>query len=259
MRISNAGLDLIKMAESYLRKQPDGSCKAYQCPAGVWTCGWGCTSGVGPNTRWTLKEATEALAREMATHEGNVLRLVKVPLTQGQFDALVSLCYNIGAGNLGKSTLLKHLNAGDFARAASHFADFKKARVTGVTSQRMGVPDGTLATLPGLVKRRAAEMALFLSDTPEADAEMPQKVEKERTKLGVGETAAKVGVPAVAAGGVGISAAKEAVEQGKQIKEIAVDAKGLLPGVPKGMAIPLFGSAAIIAVVIGVVILTRRK
>ena len=203
MKISDAGLQLIKDQEGYLAKQPDGSCRAYRCPAGVWTAGWGCTEGVTPNTQWTEAEATEALRTEMRKHEANVERLVKVALTQGQFDALVSLCYNIGAGNLGKSTLLKHLNAGDYARAASHFADFKYARVQGSTAKLYKVEPGTPVALPGLVARRAAEMALFLESAP---VEMPQKIEPAKAKVEWSTVAWKI-LPLAGAGGAGVSQA----------------------------------------------------
>jgi lysozyme len=206
MKLSTKGLDLIKSAEGYKDKQHDGSCKSYRCPAGVWTCGWGCTEGVGPNTHWTKDEATEALAREMWKHESAVLKMVVVPLHQGQFDALVSLCYNIGEGTLRKSTLLKHLNAGDYARASSHFADFKRAKVRGATARLYKVKDGTSVVLPGLVTRRAAETQLFLEAAPQE--EMPQAVEPETTKMRVGEAVKKIAVPAsLATSGAAVTAA----------------------------------------------------
>lgn len=183
MKISARGLkELIQEFEGYHSKQPDGSCRAYKCPAGVWTCGYGCTEGVNQHTQWTKDEAEAALAREMAKHEANVERLVKVPLNQGQFDAMVSLCYNIGVANLSSSSLLKHLNAGDYARAASHFADWKYSRVDDPKlAMTMKVKAGTKAVLPGLVKRRAAEAAMFLEAVP--DVGMVQRVDPPRVKV----------------------------------------------------------------------------
>jgi lysozyme len=183
VKISKRGLDeLIKPFEGFHSKQADGSCRAYKCPAGVWTCGWGCTEDVNQHTQWTVAEAEAALAREMAKHEANVERLVRVPLNQGQFDAMVSLCYNIGVGNLGSSSLLKHLNSGDYARAASHFADWKYSRVDDAKlAALMKVKRGTKAVLPGLVKRRAAEAAMFLEAVPEVG--MVQKVDPPRVKV----------------------------------------------------------------------------
>ena len=201
MKISDKGLDLIKKQEGYHTRLKDGSCKAYVCPAGVWTCGWGCTEGVTANTQWTTEEATEALRAEMGKHEGNVHKLVTVPLTQGQFDALVSLCYNIGAGNLKKSNLLRHLNSGDYARAASHFADFKYAKVKGDTARHYKVAAGTSVPLAGLVTRRAAETQLFL-EAAHVEA-MPQKVEPPTSKMTTGEAVAKVGGTTTTVAGAG--------------------------------------------------------
>ena len=88
MKLSSAGLDLIKEFEGYHERQPDGSAKAYRCPANVLTIGWGCTEGVKEGMTVTAEQATAMLATEMAKHEAAVERLVKVPLTQGQFDAV---------------------------------------------------------------------------------------------------------------------------------------------------------------------------
>jgi len=93
------------------------------------------------------KEGAEELLREdVKRFEGYVDRLVKVPLTQGQFDALVSFTYNLGPGALEKSTLLDQLNRGDYDSAAEQFGRWVKAGGK---------------TLAGLVRRRAAERALF--------------------------------------------------------------------------------------------------
>lgn len=199
MKISKRGLDeLIKQFEGYHSKQPDGSCKAYRCPAGVWTCGWGCTEGVNQHTHWSEADATEALAAEMAKHEANVEAFVKVPLLQGQFDALVSLCYNVGAGNLKSSSLLQHLNAGDYPRAASHFADWKYSRVSDPKlALVMKVTPGAKAVLPGLVRRRSAEAAMFLEAM---DEQMVQKVEPPRRKLDIKQAVVTAGGTMTAAG-----------------------------------------------------------
>ncbi len=139
MHTSQKGLDLIKSFEG-LRLS------AYKCPADVWTIGYGTTAGVKPGQTITKERAEELLRDDVKRFEGQVLRLVKVPLTQGQFDALVSFTYNLGAANLGNSTLLRLLNAGDYKGAAAQFDRWTKA----------GGKE-----LPGLVKRRAAERALF--------------------------------------------------------------------------------------------------
>lgn len=139
MQISKAGLDLIKKFEGlYL--------KAYRCPAGVPTIGYGHTAGVAMGQTITQQQADDYLRRDVRQFERAVARLVTVPLTQGQFDALVSFAFNLGEGALAQSTLLRLLNAGDYAGAAAQFDRWNKA-------------GGRV--LPGLVRRRAAERALF--------------------------------------------------------------------------------------------------
>jgi len=164
MKLSSTGLDLIKEFEGYHEKQADGSAKAYLCPAGVLTIGWGCTEGVTEGMVVTADQATAMLAAEMAKHEAAVTRLVTVPLTQGQYDALVSFSYNVGSGALGSSTLLKLLNAGDYDGARGQFAKWTKAG---------GVE------LAGLVRRRAREAEVFGGAV--ATARMPQKADAPAT------------------------------------------------------------------------------
>jgi lysozyme len=169
MKLSKTGLDLITSFEGYLKKQPDGSCKAYQCPAKVWTCGWGCTEGVTPNTHWTKEEAEKKFATELAKFEKAVDRLVKVPLNQNQYDALVSFAYNCGEGALGKSGLLRRLNKSDYAGACAEFAKWNR---------------GGGRVLRGLTRRRAAEAALFATKVPSA-VEAPEDDEDEGPVDGV--------------------------------------------------------------------------
>lgn len=150
--ISPAGLALIKNAEGWYPK-------AYKDPVGVWTIGWGTT---GPEARpgrtITKAQGEKFLAADMVEFEGYVKHYVKVPLTQYQFDALVSLCYNIGPGNFSKSPLLTLLNRKNYSGAAKQFARHVKARDR-VTNE--------WSVLPGLVKRRKAEADLFMRDPAE--------------------------------------------------------------------------------------------
>uniref|UniRef100_UPI000225FC22 lysozyme n=1 Tax=Paracoccus sp. TRP TaxID=412597 RepID=UPI000225FC22 len=94
----------------------------------------------------TKADARTILTRDLPRYEADVTRLVRVPLNENQFGALVSFTYNLGAGNLTSSTLLRKLNAGDYAGAAAEFPTWNKA-------------GGKV--LNGLVRRRAAERALF--------------------------------------------------------------------------------------------------
>ncbi|RSA38519.1 lysozyme [Enterobacter hormaechei] len=146
MQTSDKGIALIKQFEG---------CKltAYQDSVGVWTIGYGWTQPVdGKPIRagMTIKQETaeRLLKTGLVSYESDVSRLVKVGLTQGQFDALVSFTYNLGARSLSTSTLLRKINAGDYAGAADEFLCWNKA-------------GGKV--LNGLTRRREAERALFLS------------------------------------------------------------------------------------------------
>ncbi|EKM5720795.1 lysozyme [Enterobacter cloacae] len=146
MQTSDKGIALIKQFEG---------CKltAYQDSVGVWTIGYGWTQPVdGKPIRagMTIKQETaeRLLKTGLVRYESDVSRLVKVGMTQGQFDALVSFTYNLGARSLSTSTILRKLNTGDYAGAADEFLRWNKA-------------GGKV--LNGLTRRREAERALFLS------------------------------------------------------------------------------------------------
>lgn len=141
MNISDRGLRLIQQFEG-LRLA------AYDDGVGVQTIGYGHTKGVQPGDRITREQA-EAFLREDVAEAEEALRMVTAPLTQNQRDALVSFVFNLGADRLKDSTLLKRLNAGDYKGAADEFMKWRMAAGK---------------VMPGLVKRRAAERALFLSE-----------------------------------------------------------------------------------------------
>jgi lysozyme len=137
------GLDLTVASEGIrLDAYPDPATGAEP-----WTIGCGHTgTDVFPGKKITLEEAYQLLHDDVQDAVRAVRRLVTVPLTQGQFDALVDFTFNCGAGNLGRSTLLKLLNAGDYAGARTHFDDWVMAGGR---------------TMPGLIKRRDKEEAVF--------------------------------------------------------------------------------------------------
>ncbi|MBF0428522.1 MAG: lysozyme [Magnetococcales bacterium] len=162
--ICQAAVDLIKNAEGcYLT--------AYYCPAGVPTIGYGHTKGVTPadvaqKKTITQAEADALLGQDLALVSEQVAHYVNVGLSDEQHGALVSFTFNLGVGNLAASTLLKKLNRGDYLGAADEFGKWVKATV-----------NGKKITLPGLVKRRAAEKNLFLQGT-HMDNAMPQAVSR---------------------------------------------------------------------------------
>lgn len=141
MNTSQRGIELIKKSEG-VRYQ------AYDDGVGVWTIGVGHTKGVVKGDKIDDAKVDEFLRQDLESAEYAVNTLVKVDLTQAAFDALISFTFNLGSGALSRSTLLKLLNAGDRAGAAAEFSKWTKA----------GGKE-----LPGLVTRRAAERALFLS------------------------------------------------------------------------------------------------
>ena len=146
MQTSDKGISLIKEFEG---------CKltAYRDSVGVWTIGYGWTQPVDGKPIYagmTIKQDTaeHLMKTSLVSYENDVLRLVKVNLTQGQFDALVAFTYNLGARSLSTSILLRKLNIGDYSGAADEFLRWNKA-------------GGKV--LNGLTRRREAERALFLS------------------------------------------------------------------------------------------------
>lgn len=147
-RTNAQGVQIIKSSES-LRQ------RAYRCPAGKWTIGYGDTGpSVRPGLTITEAEAEERLARRLAFEfEPGVEQLLAVSVSGNQFSALVSFAYNTGLQALAESTLLRKLNAGDYDGAANEFPRWNKKRDA----------SGHMIVLPGLTIRRAAERELFLT------------------------------------------------------------------------------------------------
>lgn len=141
MHLGSAGEALIK---SYEKFRPT----AYlPTPRDVWTIGWSHTHGVKQGDICTLDEAEVFFQQDVASVVATVNSDVLVCISQNQFDALVSLAFNIGGAAFAGSTLLRRLNDGAMIAAASQFA---------VWNKQAG------RVLPGLVARRGAEAALFL-------------------------------------------------------------------------------------------------
>jgi lysozyme len=192
-KTSDAGLSIIKSFEGLHRLGDDGLVRAYRCPAGKWTVGYGHTKGVRSGMKVTPEECEQFLIDDVKWCEEAVRRHVEVPLSQRQFDALISFVFNLGEGNFARSTLLKRLNKGHYDEVPEQLQRWNKARV-----------DGVLKPLRGLTRRRSAEAALFSMDAPMASEDgdkMPQKPEPTATKpLRKSKTMA-----GAAAGGVGVT------------------------------------------------------
>ena len=150
MHISQEGITLIKHYEG-CPKDKDGNAVSYRCAANKATIGYGSLklidgSPVTDNISITMQEAEDLLAHELVEYEGYINDLVKVPLKQNEFDALVSWVFNLGPSNLKSSTMLKVLNAGKYQEVPEQIKRWNK--VNGKVNE-------------GLVKRRKSEALLF--------------------------------------------------------------------------------------------------
>lgn len=146
MRISETGIDRLKRHEA-LRLEP------YRDQAGHWTIGYG--HKLKPGEWWdriTEQHAEDLLRADLAEAEQAIADLVTVPLTQGQYDALASFVFNVGVSAFRNSTLLRKLNAGDYAGAAAEFPRWKYV-----------TQGGEKVVSDGLLSRREREQQLFLT------------------------------------------------------------------------------------------------
>ena len=147
--LSPEGIALIKRFEGCARQRRDGRFEAYPDPGtggDPWTIGWGATgSGIASGTIWSQAECDARLEADLIRYARDVTRtLAGAPTSQHQFDALVSFHYNTGA--IAKAALTRLHKAGRFAAAADEFGKWVNAG-----GKR----------LPGLVRRRRAEAALY--------------------------------------------------------------------------------------------------
>lgn len=153
MEVSETGRKMIEGFEG-LRLE------AYKDAVGVWTIGYGHTAGVKAGQKITAEEASRLLTEDLDIFSNGVEALLKRVPTQAQFDAMVSLAYNIGLGGFARSTVLRKFNEGKDKEAAAAFALWNK---------------GGGRVLAGLIKRRAAEASHYLSTesvTENEDASM---------------------------------------------------------------------------------------
>ena len=151
MNTSQAGLDLVAEFEGcVLHAYPDPATGGEP-----WTIGYGRAHGVKKGDTCTREQALEWLKEDVAWAEATIRANVRKPLNQHQFDALVSFIYNVGAGAFAASTMLRMINAGDYKGAAGQFGRW------------INGPNGPM---PGLVRRRGAERAMFEKQVVKAAA-----------------------------------------------------------------------------------------
>jgi lysozyme len=161
LSVSNKLIDMLKFFEGLHDKTKDGRIAAYldtNTNPPKWTIGWGHTRTAKPGMVITEAQAVALKKQDLKEHEDSVKRAIpNVKLTQGQFDALVSFSYNVGANKFAKSEVVEAVNAGNFEEAKKRLA--KRNRALGGK------------VLKGLTDRRQAEIALM----NEQDVKPPQQ------------------------------------------------------------------------------------
>ena len=221
MQMSQGGIDAL------LKKFEGCKLSSYRCPANVLTVGYGHTSAAGrpevtEGMKITQDQAEAILRADLVRYEKGVEALLKQPVTQHQFDVLTDFAYNAGLGNLKSSTLLKKVNAGQFAAVPAELMKWTK---------------GGGKVLTGLVRRRQAEAAWWTSDpvsatpaTPEQAFDHEQEQRTDPDPVPVRTMAdSKQGNAALLTAGLGsVGVAKEIAAQAKDASDVADQFMGLL-------------------------------
>ena len=212
MRMSDGGL------EALLKKYEGCKLKAYRCPANVLTIGYGHTSAAGaPEVKEGMlinnAQALEILRRDLFKLEDGVGNLVKVKLTQNQFDVLVDFAYNAGMGALAKSGLLRQVNAGNFDQVPNELMKWTK---------------GGGKVLPGLVKRCQARTIWWRGHEGHLAGNQDERAEPDPVPVKT-MVESKQGNSAVAVGLLGsVGAAKEVVAQVQDANDTMTTVMGLV-------------------------------
>lgn len=220
--------------------------KAYRCPAGVWTIGWGETENVHPGDACTKEEADKWLCDDLIGRSKSVQEMCKIEPSRNELGALTSLAYNIGLRDdknkrgLYWSTVLRLHNLGKTQEAAQAFALFNKARDPATNE---------LVVMNGLTARRAKEAALYLTpDDGEQIQITPQAVEKQPPIVAsptVGTSTAAIGIGSITAA---FSSFKDfGSDVSNFVKDIAADL-GLTP----------VQVLAGVMIIVGLIVLYRR-
>lgn len=212
MHMSQGGLD------NLLKKFEGCRLKAYRCPAGILTIGYGHTSAAGApevhdGMSITQEDAENILKNDLVKYEQPVAAMVKVDLEQNQFDVLVDFAYNAGVSALKTSTLLKKVNAGDFDAVPDELMKWTK---------------GGGKVLPGLVRRRQAEAAWWNAHHDHPHDHQDHRSEPDAVPV-KSMADSKQGNAALVTGGLGtLGAAKEVAAQAQDASDTVDQVMGLL-------------------------------
>lgn len=233
-------------AVEMLARKENCKLKAYLCPAGEWTIGWGETSGITQGMVWTPERCDAQFFEQVGEFTEAVEKQLTRPASANELGAMVSLAYNIGLGSPNDkkrrgfywSSVRRLHNAGDKAGAARAFALFNKATV-----------NGQLVALDGLSSRRAAEAAMYLQVEPGEDSE--QFEEPQVQAVAQESTMASSPLNKVGAVLVGTGMLKTVAESSTQVAGVmdqavsVASSLNISPGVLLGIVL-LAGGAAVI-------------
>jgi lysozyme len=230
MYMSVEGIDAL------LKKFEGCKLKAYKCPAGIWTIGYGHTSAAGApevvqGMTITQAEANDILRQDLVKYENGVKALVKQPLTQHQFDVLVDFAYNAGIGALKSSTLLKKINAGDFDAVPAELMKWTK---------------GGGKVLRGLVARRRAEAGWWRDSDQEPIDEHEQRTDPDPVPVRTMADSKQGNAAILTAGIGGLGVAKEVAAQAKDASDTADQLAGLFGSSNFLIMLAIIGLAAAI-------------
>ena len=220
MQMSQEGIDAL------LKRFEGCKLKAYRCPAGILTVGYGHTSAAGTPAVMegmviTQQQANDILSRDLIQFETAVYNMVQQPLTRHQFDVLVDFAYNAGIGNLKTSNLLRKVNA---------------AKFNDVPAELMRWTKGGGNVLPGLVRRRQAEASWWVSDpvattssTPEQafDYEQEQRTDPDPVPVRTMASSKQGNAALLTASFAGVGATREIAAQAQDAVDIADQLYGL--------------------------------
>lgn len=215
LRTSRAGLELIKSFEGFRDA-------AIRLPDGRWMIGYGHVRTAREGLKITEKDAEDLLAHDLKAVEDAIYGMVYAPLNQPQFDALVSLGFNIGAARLGDSDVIRNLNAGDFVSASNAFGVWRKARI-----------HGRVMVVDALVRRRAAEKAMFLEHPAgRPSAPSPLVVPEADIENGISDMTSPTQTET--------PGAPSALDMAEAVRRLAERTPGIVQNVPPAAAEPAF-------------------
>ncbi len=189
--VTPEAITLIKRFEGCHKSDSKGNYKSYRCLSGKWTIGYGHTHGVRSGMSATLEECEDFLKEDLKRTGAHIKQSIGVPLTQPQFDALVSFVFSVGVINFRKSSLLAKLNKGDYNAIPAEIIKWNRAKV-----------EGEMAALSGLTRRRTAEASLWTVglDLGDTSPIMPQRPDTaslrplKRSKTLIGSVLAGIGL-----------------------------------------------------------------